>query len=47
MITGNPQTTYLNDSGMSLMDVGFDYAEAGDSESQADLVKVGMIAGES
>lgn len=29
------------------MDVGFDYAEAGDSESQSDLIRTGMIAGDS
>lgn len=47
MITGNPQTTYLNNSGMGLMNVGFDYVEAGDSESQSDLIRTGMIAGDS
>ena len=46
MITGNPQTTYANNSGMGIMSVGFDYTEAGDSNSQEDLVDTGMIAGD-
>ena len=46
MVTGNPQTTYLNNSGMGLMNVGFDYTEAGDSNSQDDLVSTGMINGD-
>ena len=46
MITGNPQTTYANDSGMGIMSVGFDYTECGDSNSQEDLVDTGMIDGD-
>lgn len=46
MVTGNPQTTYANNSGMGIMNVGFDYTEAGDSNSQEDLVDTGMIAGD-
>lgn len=45
-VTGNPQTTYLNNSGMTLANVGFDWTEAGDSNSQEDLVETGMIAGD-
>lgn len=47
MVTGNLQTTYANNSGMKLMNVGFNYTEAGDSELQSDLVRTGMIAGDS
>ena len=46
VVTGNPQTTYLNNSGMAIANVGFDWTEAGDSNSQADLVDTGMIAPE-
>ena len=46
MVTGNQQNTYANNSGMGIMNVGFDYTEAGDSNSQEDLVDTGMIAGD-
>ena len=45
-IIGNPQTIYLNNSGMGIANVGFDYTEAGDSNSQNDLVDTGMIEGD-
>lgn len=45
-VTGNPTTNYLTKSGMSIPSVSFDWAEAGDSNSQESLVNTGMIAGD-
>lgn len=45
-ITGNPQTNYLNNTGMAIANVGFDWTESGQADSQTDLVETGMIAGD-
>lgn len=44
IISGSPVTTYNNNYGMGIMDVGADYVEIGDSNNQADLYNSGIIS---
>lgn len=44
ILSGSPSTTYANNYGQGIMDVGFDYVEIGDSNTQADLYNSGIIS---
>lgn len=47
IISGSPTTAYNNSYGQGIMNVGFDYVEIGDSNSQSDLYNSGIISQES
>jgi hypothetical protein len=46
IISGSPTTAYNNSYGQGIMDVGFDYVELGDSNTQSDLYNSGIISQE-
>ena len=43
IVTGSPNITFNNNTGMSVMEVGFDWREIGNSDSQSDLINSGMV----
>lgn len=43
VVSGSPSTAYANNYGQGIMDVGFDYVEIGDSNTQSDLYKSGIV----
>ena len=45
IITSSPNITFDNNYGMGKMNVGFDWREVGNVNSQSDLVKTGMVSG--
>jgi hypothetical protein len=46
IVVDSPTTTYTNNYGMGIANVGFDYVELGDSNTQADLYNSGIISQE-
>lgn len=46
LVTGTPSTSYVNDYGMGVLNVGADYVQVGDAETQADLYNSGMVSQE-
>lgn len=45
IVTSSPNITFDNNYGMGKMNVGFDWREVGDVNSQSDLIKTGMVVG--
>lgn len=45
LVTSSPNITFDNNYGMGKMNIGFDWREVGDVDSQADLVNTGMVSG--
>lgn len=45
IITSSPNITFDNKDGMGKMNIGFDWREVGNVNSQSDLVKTGMVSG--
>jgi hypothetical protein len=46
-VVGTPSTAYVNNYGMGIANVGFDYVEVGDSNTQSDLYNSGIVSVES